>query len=255
MDVSADIDSPSSGGLAQADWYDRRTVSPKTSAWWFLVTRIRAMSEPPTSQDPGGPSGAARGSYAKGVARRQEILDRAIEVFALRGSEGTSLRAIAREIGVSHAALTHYFSSREALLVEVYREAERQVHEKHPHAPDISAVAVMADSARRNHAVPGLVQLYSTLVAAALESGHPEATRFATERFARARTDLAERVRRNQAAGLIRADVDPETVAALVIAASDGLQSQHLLDDTAPQAQALALMEELLAPPRDTDAP
>lgn len=213
------------------------------------------MSDVENPQDPGGPSAAARGSYAKGVARRQEILDRAIEVFARRGSEGTSLRAIAREIGVSHAALTHYFSSREALLVEVYREAERQTHEHEPHDPDISAVRLMAESARRNHAVPGLVQLYSTLVATALESGHPEATQFATTRFAQTRANLQERVRRNQAAGLIRADVDPETVAALVIAASDGLQSQKLLDDAAPQAQALMLLEALLAPPRAVEAP
>ena len=105
------------------------------------------------------------------------------------------------------------------------------------------------------HAVPGLVQLYSTLVATALESGHPEATRFATIRFAQTRANLAERVRRNQAAGLIRADVDPGTVAALVIAASDGLQSQKLLDDDAPQAQALMLLESLLAPPRAIEAP
>src|SRR6478752_3642480 len=65
-------------------------------------------------------------SYAKGVARRQEILDRAIEVFADKGAEGTSLRAIAEKIGVSHAALLHYFGSREELLVEVLREGERR---------------------------------------------------------------------------------------------------------------------------------
>ena len=60
----------------------------------------------------------------KGIARRQEILDRAIEVFAVKGAEGTSLRAIAESIGVSHAALLHYFSSREVLLLEVLREHE-----------------------------------------------------------------------------------------------------------------------------------
>ncbi|OLH51248.1 helix-turn-helix domain-containing protein, partial [Xanthomonas oryzae] len=49
-----------------------------------------------------------RGAYAKGIARRQEILDRAIEVFAARGADRTSLRAIAKEVGVTHAALTYY---------------------------------------------------------------------------------------------------------------------------------------------------
>ena len=50
----------------------------------------------------------SRGRYAKGVARRQEILDRAIEVFAQRGSSRTSLRAIAQEWKVSKNRLYEY---------------------------------------------------------------------------------------------------------------------------------------------------
>jgi AcrR family transcriptional regulator len=194
------------------------------------------------------PATRARGPYAKGLARRQQILDRAIDVFARRGSAGTSLRSIAQELGVSHAALTHYFTSREQLLVEVYKEAERQGNEAHPHAADASPVEIMTESARRNHSVPGLVQLYSTLVAAALESGRPDATEFATERFARVRADLVERVERSQAAGRMRRDVDPAAVASLVIAASDGLQTQWMLDEEVPQAGALDLLARLLDP-------
>ena len=189
-----------------------------------------------------------RGPYAKGLARRQQILDRAIEVFARRGSAGTSLRSIAQEIGVSHAALTHYFSSREHLLVEVYREAERQQVEAEPHSVDASPVDIMTASARRNHAVPGLVQLYSTLVAAALEAGHPDATAFATERFAAVRADLVARVERGQASGRIRADVDATAVASLVIAASDGLQTQWMLDESVTQSESLDLLARLLEP-------
>ena len=47
------------------------------------------------------------GSYEKGVARRQEILERAAEVFRERGADGRSLRRIGALIGVSHAALLH----------------------------------------------------------------------------------------------------------------------------------------------------
>lgn len=202
----------------------------------------------PEDPEPDAGSSRARGPYAKGLARRQQILDRAIDVFARRGSEGTSLRAIAQELGVSHAALTHYFTSREQLLVEVYREAERQHGEADPHPVDASPVEIMTESAQRNHSVPGLVQLYSTLVAAALETGHADATEFATARFARVRADLVERVERGQAAGRMRDDVDPEAVASLVIAASDGLQTQWMLDDSVPQAEALALLARLLAP-------
>jgi len=193
------------------------------------------------------PPARARGTYAKGVARRQEILDRAIEVFAKRGSDRTSLRAIAQEVGVTHAALTHYFGSLEELLVEVYRESARRGRDVQ--SPDLTPVELMTNSARINREVAGLVQLYSTLVAAALEEGHPAAREFATVRFAELRASLAARVRHNQSTGRIRADVDPHAVAALVIAASDGLQTQWLLDPGVDQDAALSLLDALLAGP------
>src|SRR5438874_1255211 len=97
--------------------------------------------------------------YAKGVERRQEILDRALEVFAERGVDGTSLRAIGEAIGVSHAALRHYFDSREALLVEVLRERDRKT------GAGITGDTVldrMASTAGLNAGTPGAVALYTS---------------------------------------------------------------------------------------------
>lgn len=189
-----------------------------------------------------------RGAYAKGIARRQEILDRAIEVFAERGSDRTSLRSIAREVGVTHAALTHYFGSLEELLVAVYEESNAPGRQPEAPSEEVTPVEMMIESARINRSVPGLVQLYSTLVASALEEGHPAARIFATGRFTRLRDRLADTVRQQQDGGRIRSDVDPDAVAALVVAASDGLQTQWLLDETAPQHEALALLDRLLRP-------
>ncbi|MCZ4301470.1 TetR/AcrR family transcriptional regulator [Microbacterium oxydans] len=190
----------------------------------------------------------SRGAYAKGIARRQEILDRAIEVFAERGADRTSLRAIAREVGVTHAALTHYFGSLEELLVAVYEESNAPGRQAGSPPEDATPVEMMIESARINRAIPGLVQLYSTLVASALEEGHPAARTFATGRFTRLRARLAETVRQQQVEGRIRPDVDADAVAALVVAASDGLQTQWLLDESAPQHEALALLDRLLRP-------
>ena len=200
-----------------------------------------------------------RGTYAKGVARRQEILDRAIEVFAQRGGSRTSLRAIAQEVGVTHAALTHYFGSLDELLVAVYRDgSERPREAEAPERPGdpppaeadrTSPAEMMRCSAAANREIPGMVQLYSTLVSSALDGTHPAAHDFVTERFARLRSELGERVRALQASGALRADVPPDLVAALVIAASDGLQTQWLLDGDVDHEAALALLDRLLAPP------
>ena len=202
---------------------------------------------PADTSEPAEPS-RQRGTYAKGIARRQEILDRAIEVFAERGADRTSLRAIAREVGVTHAALTHYFGSLEELLVAVYEESTVPARQPSAPAEDATPVEMMIESARINRAIPGLVQLYSTLVATALEEGHPAARTFVTGRFTRLRARLADIVRHQQDEGRIRDDIDPDAVAALVVAASDGLQTQWLLDETAPQHEALALLDRLLRP-------
>ncbi len=189
-----------------------------------------------------------RGRYAKGIARRQEILDKAIEVFAERGSKKTSLRAIAQEVGVTHAALTHYFGSLEELLVAVYRESERRSDTEKPDPPaGISPAMMMRVSAEENRSIPGLVQLYSILVATALEEDHPAAHEFATQRFERLRQDMADRVRDLQRTGDLRPDLDAALVSALVIAASDGLQTQWLLDPSVDHEAALEMLDRLLA--------
>ncbi|WP_212986186.1 TetR/AcrR family transcriptional regulator [Actinoplanes auranticolor] len=187
-----------------------------------------------------------RGAYDKGVRRRREILDRAIEVFADRGAEGTSLRAVGAAIGVSHAALKHYFASREELLIEVYRAAEQRSIAEDPPPPDVSVVGLMTHAARRNHGVPGLVQLYSTLVAGALEAGHERSREFFGRRFADLRGVLTERIEADQRAGRIRSDIAPQAAAALIIAASDGLQTQWLLDPAVDIEKSLELLEGLL---------
>lgn len=184
-------------------------------------------------------------SYAKGVARRQQILDRAIEVFADKGAEGTSLRAIAEKIGVSHAALLHYFGSREELLVEVLREGEL----RHGDPRDnVEVVGTMVRAAERNVTIPGFVALYTSLLAGSLEADKQYSRDFFSTRFARVRERLAELIRIGQDQGTMRRGIEPEAMAALVIAASDGLQTQWLLDPDVDIAKSLELLERILEP-------
>jgi len=211
-------------------------------------------TSPPGSA--GGPSEPNRPrSYAKGVARRQEILDQAIEVFADKGAEGTSLRAIAEKIGVSHAALLHYFGSREELLVEVLREGERRHStdkrstgtQETPQGRE-EVVGGMVRAAERNVTIPGFVSLYTSLLAGSLEPDKEYSREFFSVRFARIRERLAELIRVGQTEGTIRRGIEPEAMAALVIAASDGLQTQWLLEPTVDIAKSLELLERILEP-------
>ena len=200
-------------------------------------------SPPPPDGDSKRASGPR--SYAKGIARRQEILDHAIEVFADKGAEGTSLRAIAEKIGVSHAALLHYFGSREELLVEVLREGER----RHGDPRDRNeVVGTMVRAAERNVTIPGFVALYTSMLAGSLEADKELSREYFATRFARIRTGLAELIAAGQAEGRYRRGVEPEAMAALVIAASDGLQIQWLLEPEVDIARSLELLERILEP-------
>ncbi len=57
---------------------------------------------------------------------REALLERAAEVIANEGVEALSLRALARDLGVSHAAPRRHFEDRSALLVELAREGMRR---------------------------------------------------------------------------------------------------------------------------------
>jgi len=53
---------------------------------------------------------------------RQGILDRALDLFAEHGFYGTSMRQIARAVGVRESALYHYFPSKQAIFHELTRD-------------------------------------------------------------------------------------------------------------------------------------
>lgn len=193
-----------------------------------------------------------RGTYPKGVARRQQIIASAIAEFAERGVDGTSLRTLGDAIGVSHATLRHYFASRDELLVEVYRAHEQQRVADAP--PTGTVVETMAASAERNRDIPGLVRLYATLSTDALQEDHPVSAEFIRDRFSALRDSIAARIRTGQDAGQLADDIDPIDAAALVIAASDGLQVQWLLaPDTVDVYRSLALLERIFPAVGDAD--
>lgn len=194
---------------------------------------------------PGPPP--VRRSYPKGVRRRQQILDGAIALLAQRGVDRASLRTIGEAIGVSHAALRHYFSSRDELLVAAYRRHEARAAADAPHDEE-SPVGVVVAAAERNRSIPGLVELYATLSTDALQEQHAVTREFVRERFRSLRAAIAARIESGQRAGQVATDVDPVDAASLIIAASDGLQIQWLLDpDVVDVGRSLRLLEGLLA--------
>jgi AcrR family transcriptional regulator len=165
---------------------------------------------------------AARGPYAKGVAKREEILTAALEVIARQGYRKTSTKELAAAVGLSEAGLLHYFGSKEKLFEAVLRARDEADVGRFDESDLIDKLTAII---RHNSDVPGLVQLYSTFSAEAGDPQHPSHPYF-VERYARLRESLADAVRARQSAGAFTSSADPELVATLLIALSDGLQVQ-----------------------------
>lgn len=86
------------------------------------VNSVRIQTNPDTVPEPLPQALEAPARRRLGVVERErQILDGAIQFFAVHGFGG-QLRDLARSIGVTHALLYHYFPTKQALVDRVYLE-------------------------------------------------------------------------------------------------------------------------------------
>lgn len=196
---------------------------------------------------------AARGPYAKGVAKRDEILDAALELFTQNGYDRTSVREVARVTGLSQAGLLHHFSSKEELFTEVLRRRDARNEERYDvnHGRPVT-VGGLVSIVRHNAEEPGLVRLYVAMSAESTAEASP-ARGFFEDRYRGLRDDIALDIESRMRAGELSADLDAHAIAGQLVAAADGLQLQWLLDpegvDMGHQLEQLAAA--LLTPARE----
>ncbi|MGW5239345.1 TetR family transcriptional regulator [Monashia sp. NPDC004114] len=185
-----------------------------------------------------------RGSYAKGIAKREEILTAALDVIARNGYQRTSVRDLADAVGLSQAGLLHYFSSKEELFAEILRKRDEVDRERMPDGRG-AMVSGLIEVVRHNATVPGLVQLYAQL---STEATHPEhaAHGFFVERYASLRAALATEIQAAQARGELSDALDATSAATILLAAADGLQTQWMLDPSIDMADHLETLWRVL---------
>jgi beta-glucosidase len=169
-----------------------------------------------------------RGSYAKGRAARELILQTALEVIGRKGYTATSLRDIADEAGMTQAGLLHHFDTKENLLAEVLRKRD-EVDRQHFSPADVTELPLIIQLAHHNMEVPGLVQLYVSLQAAAVNPEHPCHDYF-RERDLVVHGRITRDIERRQKAGTFDADADASVIARMLLALSDGLQAEWAIN-------------------------
>ncbi len=188
---------------------------------------------------------ARRGSYAKGIAKREEILTVALDLVAQQGFRRTSIKDIADAVGLTQAGLLHYFDSKDDLWVEILRRRDEVdvSHDWGTSAEDPGAL--LAAIVRHNTEVPGLVQMFVNLSAAAATDPEHPAHEYFRERYERSRGDFTRDFRAMQQDGRLRTDVDAEQLASVLLAISDGMQIQWLYDPSRDMAEHVELVARL----------
>ncbi|MGX1809491.1 TetR/AcrR family transcriptional regulator [Nocardia sp. NPDC055321] len=168
---------------------------------------------------------AKRGPYGKGIERREQILAAALRTIAERGFLATSVAELAEAAGLSQSGLLHYFGSKEDLFVAVLRKRDEADIETLDALTPEDLIQVI----HRNTRVPGLIELFTHMQAAAADPRHP-AHDYMRIRYDRGTAAFTATLRRQQEAGLLPAHLDPAAVAAIFFALADGLQSRWLID-------------------------
>jgi AcrR family transcriptional regulator len=189
----------------------------------------------------------SKGIYAKGEARREEILRGTKEVLARGGYRNISLRLIGEALGgIESAHILYYFSSREELLQCTLQQWDDEVIADHPRMTQPEyALDEFALVIKKNLETPGLVHLYLTFAAEAIHPDHT-AHDFFQRRFEWSRGLLRAAIESEQHSGRISAHLDCDLEARKLIAISDGLLLQALIDDKVDAPGDLAIAIEQL---------
>ena len=132
-------------------------------------------------------------------------------------------------MGISRQGVLHYFPSKTKLLLGVLELRDEESIARAEAADHADFVSALRELVAHNQREPDLTRLFTVLAAESVAPEHPGHEHF-LERYRMVRAGLAEGIEQAQAAGQLRADLDPRVVAILLAAVMDGLQLQYLLD-------------------------
>jgi AcrR family transcriptional regulator len=197
-----------------------------------------ARSAGPARVNAAGPAAQPYATQlAKGEDRRQLILDVALPILARNGVRATTLSAVAKEAGMSTAGLLHHFASKEQLVHAVLdtSESDDDAHADYGGDTELQLTRIARRFARR----PGLVGLFTVLLAENIDPDAPLHTRF-LRRYQDTCAIIGSGIRHGQRAGRFRPDIDPRVKAKEVVAFLYGVELTWLLDPDVPVAGIFA---------------
>ena len=204
------------------------------------------MSEKSASLHQSGAPDHRRTQAERTRQRKEQVIRAAIRFFGQDGYHGAKLADIAKAAGVTEPGLLHHFPSKAHLLMEVLAERDRIDRERFDpslHGETKASFIPLQKLVEYNQSVPGLVQLFTVLVAESIDDKHP-GHEFFMHRYQKIREQSTAFLREGQERGEIRSDLPAEDLAILLFAMMDGLQVQWLYEPE--QIKMARLFEQFL---------
>jgi len=202
-------------------------------------------------QDKDGPAPAPR-IRLKPDERRRLIVEAAFRAVADEGFEGLRTRDIAAAIGINSATLHHYFPTKDDLIAALADHLEHRLRTEH--APvqddaDIDPFGRQFDDLAHYHAhAPELLAVFRELVARAPRDGSIRA--LVDRLHAGWHASIVAALEHARAQGLLRAGVDPDACARIVLGTAWGLVARICVSMDELDAAARQLRTLVLAPDR-----
>jgi AcrR family transcriptional regulator len=172
-----------------------------------------------------------KGDAAATAARRESILDAALQVFAVAGFNGSSLKQVAEIVGITEAGILHHFKNKGTLLLEVLKRREELNRHSSglANTDGIVQVAEWIAVQKENSTLPGIIELFTILSAEATAANHP-AHEYFQQRYSKVTSNLTRMFQNLKDSNFLATDESPEDLGASLVALSDGLQLQWLLN-------------------------
>lgn len=188
-----------------------------------------------------GPALAKTGS-ARGMARKELIIDVATRFLARNGARGTTLGEIAAEAGVSQAGLLYHFSTKEELLHAVLDrrdEFEDALLWSEGADPGLRIFQIIAEIVRSWSERPEIVGLVAVLVAENVGYDGPLRPRLASK-YRLTVDRIASTLSAAQLRGEIGSEIDTHLKSIEILAFLSGLEMAWLVSPEIPAAETTA---------------
>jgi AcrR family transcriptional regulator len=164
--------------------------------------------------------------------RREVFAMAALRVIVRAGVDGLTVREVAKEAGFTTGALTHYFTSKDQVLIEASELSARLVRPRMERAArDKSALGALRRVIGESLPITPLARGYWRVWVGFWEraSYNAEVKRVMCDRYEEWRGRLAAIIRRAQDEGEAAGGFDPELAAQELVALIDGIGVQVLL--------------------------